>query len=30
MVTADAAGKWFEDRIAKDVAISFTDVPDEE
>lgn len=30
MVTADAAGKWFEDRIAKDIAISFTDVPDEE
>ena len=26
VVTADAAGQWFEDRIAKDVAITFDEV----
>lgn len=25
VVTSDAAGEWFEDRIAKDVAITFDD-----
>ena len=25
MVTADAAGEWFEERIAKNVAITFSD-----
>lgn len=28
VVTADPAGQWFEDRIAKDVAITFADPED--
>lgn len=30
VVTADGAGDWFEDRLMKDIAITFEDVADSE